>query len=1175
MSTYTWDPITGTYILSDDQSATLATDQSDYSPGQTVQVSGSFAPGTTIMFAVAHDTGAGADGIWGTADDVLSYDLTGTGQTWTVTADASGAINTSWFVNDDALNQNFELIGIQEAADGTFTGPMTTTFFTDKLSVPSNIDSANDIANLTDHGTAPEANTTLNANGGIIIAKIDASGTGTGAFDAFLRVQGHAQDTDGNPGTEEGFNTNADPLPLDDVSGDKHTHAIQLQNVALVDANGNATTDTANGYREFILDIAQSGTNPFLSLDDLKIFDGLSNSTINGNLADLSSAASKLYDLNLGAGQFIALQDLNAGNGQDDYRVLIPNSFFAGKSATDFIYLYSKFGYQGDGWSANSSFEEWGVTGQPTGGGGPEPHAALSLTKDTICPDPDHESVANGTLLAGKPIEWTYTVQDVGDNNTFVQNLTLTDDQLGTLYSNGVLASNVTLTGDNGDGILEKGETWVFTATGTTVDTSNLPQGIYTNTGTIAGDGFSGDPKGSPIETDPGLSAVDISAYTGVTVTTTSITIDKEVSVDGGKTWVDSDSATGPTLLAGHGDPEYRFIVSNSSDVGLPVHLVDSTLGITLDINVAAGGSTTVDTFGGNPITASWNAGQNTNTVDASSTFTDACDNSVTSTDSASANYFGAAPAMTIEKDIVCPDDGDLLSADKAVNLLKDAAGTVTYEIIVKNTGNVDLAAPTVSDPILAAELALVTPLQSGGSGSHTDNILQVGESWTYTVTADWAASAVNTVHTNTAEATDSFTDSAGNVADGTNTATLDVMNSASYFGLNPHMTLDKLTNGLQNGGNVLAGSSVTWTYTLTNDGNVDLTVSHLTGLTDDSGTPGTGPAAVDDFHPAYVSGDVGNDGILSVGEVWTFTASGTAQLGSYTNTAKAVAASVTDDCGDSTTPCASDSSGYTGTFTEQGGTLTQGFWGSHTDAWDGVPGHESNPTKSAFASGVLSALDINPRHDGNLLLGDANGNGKADDAHDLLISDKLAAAIESSSTSGDARIIMLQQAIAAQLNIDNGKAEPVNLIDEAVMWLTKATGSAWAGVGVNIAQSGTVSDGFGNQTLIVAENGSHTALAGSSVSTSSAAWHTFVDVTDPSSGITDWNGGKEADGEGLKNALMWWNDGHLVTSSAGQVAYDTNGTAAGGINPATVNLNTLDEFWLTLHQQGSLTGIA
>src|SRR6266851_2077634 len=132
MATYTFDPITGTYVLSADQSFSLATDQPDYSPGSTVQITATFDPLSTVQFTVAHDIGAGADGIWGTADDVLSYDLTGTGLPWTVTADANGVIDTSWFVNQDALGQAFELVAIDQTA-----GLMATTAFTDAVPEPT------------------------------------------------------------------------------------------------------------------------------------------------------------------------------------------------------------------------------------------------------------------------------------------------------------------------------------------------------------------------------------------------------------------------------------------------------------------------------------------------------------------------------------------------------------------------------------------------------------------------------------------------------------------------------------------------------------------------------------------------------------------------------------------------------------------------------------------------------------------------------------------------------------------------------------------------------------------------------------------------------------------------------------------------------------------------------
>ncbi|CDX37948.1 hypothetical protein MPLDJ20_210095 [Mesorhizobium plurifarium] len=328
----------------------------------------------------------------------------------------------------------------------------------------------------------------------------------------------------------------------------------------------------------------------------------------------------------------------------------------------------------------------------------------------------------------------------------------------------------------------------------------------------------------------------------------------------------------------------------------------------------------------------------------------------------------------------------------------------------------------------------------------------------------------------------------------------------------------------------------------------------------DDNGTAGIG----DDFNPTAITsggfntGDINHNGVLDVGETWHYKATGTAQLGSYVNNATATTAAYSDTAGHSVTPTATDSSDYEG-FSSRA--LTQGFWGSHTDVWDNIDGNEGNPSKSAKASGVLSSLDVNPSQDDPtttkideskyLLLGDTNSDGIANDAHDLWISISLAKSIESASAGGDARLIMLQQAIATQLNINNGVAQPDNLIDEAVMWL-KSQG-AWSTAGANLDAD---SNGF------IDTNGAGTALAGNTLKTNTNAWTKYVDVTDPAS-IT-------ANGEGLKNALMWFNQGQLVTSGSGGHVGWFNGT-----NIVDEHPNTLDQFWVTLHEVGGLTGIS
>src|SRR4029077_20872820 len=83
----------------------------------------------------------------------------------------------------------------------------------------------------------------------------------------------------------------------------------------------------------------------------------------------------------------------------------------------------------------------------------------------------------------------------------------------------------------------------------------------------------------------------------------------------------------------------------------------------------------------------------------------------------------------------------------------------------------------------------------------------------------------------------------------------------------------------------VAVGSTVTWTYNVTNQGlePIDNVV-----VTDDNGTPGD---TSDDLSTlksgskqiTYVSGDDGN-GLLDPGETWVFTASAPAVAGQYEN---------------------------------------------------------------------------------------------------------------------------------------------------------------------------------------------------------------------------------------------------------------------------------------------------
>ncbi len=179
---------------------------------------------------------------------------------------------------------------------------------------------------------------------------IDASSTGTGVIDSFVRL-------DNNP-TEEGYNTSGRPLTSwpDVNTSPTFTHDLTLGSIPIVNING---TD----YREFLLDINQNGcprskpdcTDPLLSLDQLKIYEGTTGGLTTTTLSDLGAL---VYNMDATSNSEVDLNfRLNPGSGAGDMFAYIPNSLFTG-SSSDFIYLYSQFGST---YPSNDGFEEWAV----------------------------------------------------------------------------------------------------------------------------------------------------------------------------------------------------------------------------------------------------------------------------------------------------------------------------------------------------------------------------------------------------------------------------------------------------------------------------------------------------------------------------------------------------------------------------------------------------------------------------------------------------------------------------------------------------------------------------------------------------------------------------------------------------------------------------------------------
>jgi uncharacterized repeat protein (TIGR01451 family) len=190
----------------------------------------------------------------------------------------------------------------------------------------------------------------------------------------------------------------------------------------------------------------------------------------------------------------------------------------------------------------------------------------------------------------------------------------------------------------------------------------------------------------------------------------------------------------------------------------------------------------------------------------------------------------------------------------------------------VTNPGNAPLSGVVVSDDNgTPGDISDDFNATFAGGDTSADGLLDTTETWSFT------ASRIATAgqHTNTATATG--TDSLGGPVSDNDTD--------NHFGSGPAIDLVKLTNGTDNntapGPAVPVGSTVTFTYNVSNSGNVSLSG---VAVVDDAGTVATG----DDFNATFTGGDTNTNTLLDTGEVWTFTATRIATFGPYANNATA-----------------------------------------------------------------------------------------------------------------------------------------------------------------------------------------------------------------------------------------------------------------------------------------------
>jgi hypothetical protein len=216
---------------------------------------------------------------------------------------------------------------------------------------------------------------------------------------------------------------------------------------------------------------------------------------------------------------------------------------------------------------------------------------------------------------------------------------------------------------------------------------------------------------------------------------------------------------------------------------------------------------------------------------------------------------------------------------------------TVTWQYVVTNEGNLPLSGVSVTD-----DQGVTPSLISGDDG---DGILDTDETWIYEATG----TAVEGVYTNV-----------GTVAiSGTDTDPSNNTDTSGYTGAQAAVDIQVTTNGADptsgDPNYILVGEAVTWRYEVSIPASGVIALDNISVSDNVLGTI-SGPT----------SGDTGSDGILEPGEVWVYSATGTAAAGAYANTGTVTAE--TPPAGNATAT-KSDTSGYFGVVADVTITVT------------------------------------------------------------------------------------------------------------------------------------------------------------------------------------------------------------------------------------------------------------
>ena len=414
-----------------------------------------------------------------------------------------------------------------------------------------------------------------------------------------------------------------------------------------------------------------------------------------------------------------------------------------------------------------------------------EPH--LSIVKSV-----DREHVAGTDANVGTLLTYTFVVTN--DGATTLSDVHVSDALAGLGAITVVEAPN----DQTNDIVLAPGEKATFRAT-YALTQDDIEAGVRENTATAVGT----DDTKDDVESDPSEVETTIEARPALSV-------EKSVS----ETHLTGDAASAGTMLT------YTFVVTNTGNVTLTNVHVDDALDGLGDITIVDAPREQTDNVSLMPgesvtLTADYvltqddvEAGHRNNAATAVGTHESPDD--VESDPSEVDTVIDAAPYLSIVKRV----DKDMLTGDDV------KPGTVlTYEFDVTNDGNVTLDGVDVIDALSGiSEITVVA-----APNDQTDDVtLKPSETVTFTATYAITQADIDAgSRENTAHAVGTYEDESDVRSDNSTVET--TMEGK------PHLSIVKKVDKIElTGDEAKAGSLLTYTFDVTNDGDVTLTDVHV-----------------------------------------------------------------------------------------------------------------------------------------------------------------------------------------------------------------------------------------------------------------------------------------------------------------------------------------------------------